>query len=409
MSAHSNHRKVPPRPTDKTAQASLDAFWGQFITKSPTKVTSILPQAPRARPKLAPHAVAGPVVESSCCRLVSASYEVAAASCRKMVDSIIRQCHLTNEKFTDSDFDLESDFNWTKWNCLHGLLDGEKCSRTADPPKLHPDDLVKSLDTILSAGILSDDRCHLSAIRTALSIERTCRHPASVHRVDYIFEAPSFCLDGYSFSDVRQGSLDNCWWLSAVSTICNVPTLAERVCVKYNEKCGVYGFVFYRDGEWTPVVVDDNLYLSAPDFDGDPYDSSGERERAYRKERQTGSEALYFGRCEDKNETWLPLMEKAFAKMHGDYDALNGGTAGAALEDLTGGVTTMISLNKILDRDLLWEQLTLVNKEFLYVLSTPPSDADAVSGLTTSHAYSIVRATEETGEDGNKVRLVLIR
>ena len=32
---------------------------------------------------------------------------------------------------------------------------------------------------------------------------------------------------------------------------------------------------------------------------------------------QTGSGALYFAQCEDPNETWLPLMEKAYAKAHG--------------------------------------------------------------------------------------------
>lgn len=35
----------------------------------------------------------------------------------------------------------------------------------------------------------------------------------------------------------------------------------DRVCVVCDEEVGVYGFVFYRDGEWIFVVVDDNFYF----------------------------------------------------------------------------------------------------------------------------------------------------
>lgn len=51
-------------------------------------------------------------------------------------------------------------------------------------------------------------------------------------------------------------------------------------------------------------------------------------EKEYRKVMQTGSKALYFAKCKDQNTTWLPLLEKAYAKAHGDYGALCGGQAG---------------------------------------------------------------------------------
>jgi hypothetical protein len=80
----------------------------------------------------------------------------------------------------------------------------------------------------------------------------------------------------------------------------------DKVCVEKNEECGVYGFVFYRDGEWTYTVVDDNLYLNSEDIDafGDDYDPSGKKERKWKKNYQTGSDALYFASCADQNETW---------------------------------------------------------------------------------------------------------
>ena len=48
----------------------------------------------------------------------------------------------------------------------------------------------------------------------------------------------------------------------------------------------------------------------------------------HQKLHQTGSRALYFAKCINENETWLPLLEKAYAKAHGDFRALNGGSMG---------------------------------------------------------------------------------
>ena len=51
-------------------------------------------------------------------------------------------------------------------------------------------------------------------------------------------------------------------------------------------------------------------------------------ENEHRQIHQTGSKALWGAHCRDQNETWLPLLEKAFAKAHGDYSSLVGGFPG---------------------------------------------------------------------------------
>ena len=164
-----------------------------------------------------------------------------------------------------------------------------------------------------------------------------------------------FLQEGATASDVRQGFTGDCWFLAALCTLCNKKDLIERICVAKDENVGVYGFVFHRgafkcrllykngvlrkaDGEWFQTIIDDKLYLIASDW----WESSDEEKRTfemvnrqdaeerYRRAQQTGSKALYFAQCANENETWLPLLEKAFAKAHGDFNAIEGGFTGFA-------------------------------------------------------------------------------
>ena len=130
---------------------------------------------------------------------------------------------------------------------------------------------------------------------------------------------------------------------------------------------------------------------------------------------QTGSKALFFAQCREENETWLPLLEKAFAKAHGDFSAIEGGFTGEGIEDLTGGVTTELFTTDILDKDQFWnDEIMKVNDKFLFSCATGTFDhwqgahtacrIGARSGIVRMHAYSIMEAVEIKGQRLLKVR-----
>ncbi|KAK7423888.1 hypothetical protein QQX98_000759 [Neonectria punicea] len=411
----------PPRLRPKqplTPQALVSKFWSKYHAKAPGKVTSIFPRSlyqtllPDSDPS------------QSRARNAAQDYEQARAECRARVRAAVAECERTNSKFSDPDFDIETDFSIRMDNCLYGLIrEWEDDDDDSEPgSSVRAWQVKMSLDTLKDSGVLGNDKLEIDVgnLRKYLGPDDDYynsppKRPGSVHRLSWIFESPQFTVDGYSSSDIKQGSHGDCWWLAALATIAHRKDLMNKICVERDEECGVYGFVFHRDGEWVSTVVDDNLYLKEKDFgqDSDVYDSTGKKARLYKKQKQSGSEALFFAKCEDPNETWLPLLEKAFAKIHGDYDAIDGGWAGTAVEDLTGGVTTVIAGNRVLRKERLWREMVGSggeDGEFVFGLSPAgPGISNRRNGLVLHHAYSILKAAEVENEEGIKFRLVKIR
>lgn len=321
-------------------------------------------------------------VVSSSGTTTTKSYEEAAAICRAKVEKIVKECRRINQKYRDPHFDLEFDLKMNRRDCLdpldntvrevdsssdesvgrrrrHRHQRSRSQSRRRRRRRGHTGPLVDMYDGEAEgkAGKEKDDREKKRAAMPRDSDQRFLFSPKAVKRVGEIFDDPTFYIDGPTANDVRQGRDGDCWLMAALCTLSNKPGLIEKICVARDEAVGVYGFVFHRDGEWISEIIDDKLYLTKPDYD----EVNLERimwedrdrvnsEETYRKTYQANSGALYFAQCEHPNETWLPLLEKAYAKAHGDYAAIEGGFTGEGIEDLTGGVTSELFTTDILDK-----------------------------------------------------------
>ncbi|KAL6366220.1 Calpain catalytic domain-containing protein, partial [Fusarium phalaenopsidis] len=201
-------------------------------------------------------------------------------------------------------------------------------------------------------------------------------------------------------SDVQQGALGNCWFTGALTALGNFPDELKRICVAYDTEVGIYGFVFYRDGEWIQSIIDDKLYLKSADWNPPNIQrrlleqiSHEGNEDVYRKTYQTGSKALFFAQCRDQDETWVPLMEKAYAKAHGDYASLFGGWMSEGLEDLSGNVATGLQMSNISKMDEFWdEKMSRANEEFLFGASTDYLGRSYVrpDGISEGHCYVVM-------------------
>ncbi|KAG6828438.1 hypothetical protein H0H92_007965 [Tricholoma furcatifolium] len=286
------------------------------------------------------------------------------------------------------------------------------------------DELRKALEEYIEFDLeLDRDRC-LHGLRDPTNPIFPRFAPSDVQRATQIFDKPSFFIDGADSNDIIQGALGNCWFLSALATMSTAKGLVEKFCVARDEQVGVYGFIFFRDTAWVTVIIDELvlsqchkyqvptdlypslLFTSIPKFEElKPEERAlyhGDKENYNRSARRSGK-SLYFAKSGTHGETWVPLIEKAYAKLHGNYASLSGGEAGEAIEDLTGGITSFVYTKDILDVNAFWsDELLHANKDRLFGCAYDILDATrsggafipTVNGLVGGHAYSVLRAVE---------------
>ncbi|NP_001080808.1 calpain 5 L homeolog [Xenopus laevis] len=204
---------------------------------------------------------------------------------------------------------------------------------------------------------------------------------------------PRLFVDGISSHDLHQGQVGNCWFIAACSSLASREQLWQKVIPDWKEQewfaekpqnyAGIFHFHFWKFGDWVDVVIDDRL--------------------------PTINNELIYCHSNEKNELWCALVEKAYAKLAGCYEALDGGNTADALVDFTGGVSEPIDVSEghfstdaEKRNDLFERVLKVQNRGGLIscsIRATSASDMEArmACGLVKGHAYAVT--------DVRKVRL----
>ncbi|KAJ3588989.1 hypothetical protein NHX12_009839 [Muraenolepis orangiensis] len=238
------------------------------------------------------------------------------------------------------------------------------------------------------------DRNSLGAVPTMQQWQQQqvkWQRPADVKRLMGLESEASFLVDGASRLDFGQGLIANCWFLAAIGSLTLHKELLVQV-VPHNQSfedyAGIFHFRFWTFGRWVDVVIDDFL----PTFQNQ----------------------LLSVKSKSVNEFWVPLLEKAYAKLCGSYADMHAGNPSEAFKDFCGGVFMNYELKNKHDYDHddeLWGCLSRASdcKSMIgcgtFAAGGVAANTLSKTGLVDWHAYSVTGVTEVTHR-GSTVRLV---
>lgn len=169
-------------------------------------------------------------------------------------------------------------------------------------------------------------------------------------------------------NDILQGMLADCYYMSGIYAIAEDDYRFQRVFVtKEQSKAGIYAINAYVRGKPTIITVDDFVPASgAPIFAGVGTDGA----------------------------LWGPVLEKAWAKVNGNYERTELGMASESLRFLTGCPADYYDLT-IYNADSIWEIISNADKSNYIMMAGTTGGSDATTnsyGIANSHAYSLIGA-----------------
>ncbi|XP_048810255.1 calpain-10 isoform X3 [Lagopus muta] len=198
---------------------------------------------------------------------------------------------------------------------------------------------------------------------------------------------------------VKQGILGDCWFLCACVALQKSKYLLNKVfppgqpswadeLYQGRFTCHVWQF-----GHWVEVTIDDRL----PCLGG----------------------KLCFSQCQTEDLFWLPLLEKAYAKVHGSYEQLWAGQVADALVDLTGGIAERWALKDparntgkeksgmVLKKEVFRRLMVL--KEQCVISCSVLNSRQGASELGEFHAFIVTDMLNLSEVSGKEIILLRIR
>ena len=217
-------------------------------------------------------------------------------------------------------------------------------------------------------------------------------------RAHQIFEQKNeryvLIADNMKMDDIIPGEIDDTYFLFSVQNLCKNPGNINKLFLKNSDffnPHGYYELLLFINGKPQIVIVDDYLPV------------------------KKGTNELVFAKSK-KNEIWISLLEKAWAKVNGGYANIIGGTPTEALEFLTGFNCLSYDMENKDNDDLneykmeIVKQLQNCDIENSIIACTTTSSTDVSSmGLNTGYTYNLLAIYQITTSDGNNVYLFKLR
>jgi hypothetical protein len=197
--------------------------------------------------------------------------------------------------------------------------------------------------------------------------------------------------NGFDPDDLCQGELGDCWFICSMSIVATQEQYMPKL-ISGDPEVGIYAVKFNgrkdASGRAITVIVDDRLphkYETMP----------------------------LFCQARDKKEMWPSIVEKAYAKLHGSYEAIVGGRVDDGVADMVNGIQGYIDLHDLgaaASDGTLWHKLKsgLSAGYLMGAGSHSGSDTDTVHGIVQGHAYSIL-GVQEVSNNGQREQLLCMR
>ncbi|KFW81449.1 Calpain-10, partial [Manacus vitellinus] len=214
-----------------------------------------------------------------------------------------------------------------------------------------------------------------------------------------ICSSPRLFSNNVQDVQVKQGILGDCWFLCACVALQKSKYLLNKVIPpgqpSWTDESyqGCFTCRVWQFGHWVEVTIDDRL----PCLGG----------------------KLCFSQCQTEDLFWLPLLEKAYAKVHGSYEQLWAGQVADALVDLTGGIAERWTLKDpgknmekektgmVLEKAVFRRLMNL--KEQCVISCSVLNSRQGASELGEFHAFIVIDTLNLFEVSGKEIFLLRIR
>jgi len=189
--------------------------------------------------------------------------------------------------------------------------------------------------------------------------------------------APPFWRGG-NVDTLSLGPFGSAALLGALAAMRTAGKEPSELVVWREREAGVYGVRFFKDGEWMYEILDDFL----------PWDKAG---------RPACSHATTDVEAQD----WLALVEKAYAKVHGSYEAAAMSSDAEALEDVLGTGVSRIDMVEFPIWGELWQHLNSNRRRGHVQLAIRRRERQGEAlnnGLISCYGYALTRLQLVDGE-----------